>query len=66
MRRIYSYLDIAASLDLTSISTVLCNNLFLIWDILDPVDVLGSATSMFSFDGVRRQTGEYQDRCSST
>lgn len=56
------YLDVLARLDFTGIPAILSNNLFLVGDILDPMDVLSPASSHLTFDGVWGEASKNQDR----
>jgi hypothetical protein len=56
-----TYLDVLSDFDLPCISAILFDNLFLVWHILNPMNVLGSAASHLAFHGTRTQACKDQD-----
>ena len=55
-----AHLDVFASLDLARVPAVLGYNLLLVWHVLYPVNVFGSASAHLPLDGIRGQAGEYE------
>jgi hypothetical protein len=58
-------LDVSPSLNFSGVSTVLTDDLFLVRNILNPVNVLRPAASVLSFDSVWTETGKDEDWCSA-